>query len=273
MNTVDKIYELIKKNNTKKTFNDNLELFQNFYYHNMSIKYNGEKVIEIYKYLLSLKIDENHETMPYINSKIFEDFNRYEMEVTQKVYTKNTIIDDNYIELLLNLINDYNEFKKYKNQSELTKLLNDDHFVRDYTGAMMIILNSSFFKISNENIHIMMNLIKNNIYLQKVIEFGKIEKQLLDIDYIFQYVSRFLFNAEFINQENIKNDLLIKGIKEGNFKDKPTLKRIFNETNIYFLFLTFNNELSTLIDVLEQSFEDELDRIELFNIIYNKLKN
>ena len=88
MNTVDKIYELIRENNTINTFNNNLDLFQNFYYHNMSIKYNGLKVIEIYKYLLSLNISENHETMPYINSKIFDDFNKYELDITQQVYKK-----------------------------------------------------------------------------------------------------------------------------------------------------------------------------------------
>ena len=181
MNTVDKIYELISKDNTINTFNNNLELFQEFYYHNMMIRYNGAKVIEIYKYLLSLNISEYHETMPYINSKIFEDFNNYELLVTQSVYSNHTSIDDDYVDLLYNLINEYNQFKLYENQGLLTKLLSENRFIRDYTGSMMIILNSSFFKLSNENIEKMMDSIKNNSYLQNIIEEGKMGKQLLDV--------------------------------------------------------------------------------------------
>lgn len=96
-------------------------------------------------------------------------------------------------------------------------------------------------------------------------------KQSLDRDYIFQYTSRFLFNSEFINQENIENDLLIKAIKEGIFKDKNTFQQIFKNINIYFLLQAFNKNLSLLIDSLEKAFEDDLVKLELFNIVYIKI--
>lgn len=271
MNVVDKIYELINKDNSINTFNDNLDLFQEFYYHNMMIRYNGPKVIEIYKYLLSLNISEDHEKFPYINSKILEDFNRYELIITQSVYNKSEQIDDNFVDMLYKLINEYNQFKLYENQGSLTKLLDENHFIRDYTGSMMVILNSSFFKLSNENIKKMMDSIKNNSYLQNVVEEGKMGKQLLDIDYIFQYTTRFLFNAHFINEENLNNDLLLNSIKNSRIKDRNTLKKIFKNVDIYVLLSCFENKLSPIIDMLEQSFEDEFYKIELFKIIYNKL--
>ena len=87
----------------------------------MSIKYYGIKIIAIYKYLLSLNIDEYHETMPYINSKIIEDFNKYEIEVTQSVYMRDCQKDDNYVELLFNLIKEYYEFKPYEKQSKFSQ--------------------------------------------------------------------------------------------------------------------------------------------------------
>ena len=270
MNTIDRIYELIKNDNSINTFNNNQELFQDFYYHNMSIQYNGFKVIEIYKYLLSIHIDEYNEIMPYINSKIFEDFNHYEINLTQNVYMAGFKADDKYVEELFKFIELYSEFSRYEDQSVLDKLIDNNHFVRDYTATMIVILNSSFFKLSNDNIQKMMNLIKNNSYLQKLIEDGKIGKQLLDKDYIFEYCSRFLFNAEFINNENIDNDLLLNSIKEKKFKDKDTIKRIFKKTDINILFNAFDN-FSSFVDILEYSLDDEYDRIELFKIVCNKL--
>ena len=60
---------------------------------------------------------------------------------------------------------------------------------------MIAALNYSFFKISNDKIIQMVNIIKNNSYLRNIIEIGKNKKTLLDSDYIIQYVSKFLFNS------------------------------------------------------------------------------
>ena len=66
MNTVDEIYELIKKDNSQNTLNNNVDLFIRFYYQEMSMYYGSYKVKEIYKYVESLdfKDDDN-----YINLK------------------------------------------------------------------------------------------------------------------------------------------------------------------------------------------------------------
>ena len=78
MNTVEKLYELIKKDNSINTLKNNKDLFLDFVYHYMSIQYNGLKVIDIYKYILSLNLADDNEFLPYINSKIMDDFNNYE---------------------------------------------------------------------------------------------------------------------------------------------------------------------------------------------------
>lgn len=271
MNIVEKLYKIIKSDNTRNSFDNNQELFQEFFYHNMSIQFYGEKVIEIYKYLLSLNLSEDLETMPYINSNIIEDFNRYIGFLTQSAYLNSQQIDDDYIKKIYDLIKHYYEFKKYESQSELGKIQDENLFTRDYTGAMMIALNSAFFKISNDNIRRMIDSIKNNPYLQKVIEDGKQGKGLLDKDYIFQYVSRFLFNLEFVNEKNIENDFLIQAIRDSKFKDKKTLKSIFENINIFILSSIFNNDLSVLANILEKAFNNQLDAVELFQIVISKL--
>lgn len=57
MNKVDELFELITSDSTINVFNNNTALFQDFYFNNMSIRYNGLKVFKIYEYLLSLNID------------------------------------------------------------------------------------------------------------------------------------------------------------------------------------------------------------------------
>ena len=98
MNTVDEIYELIKKDNSQNTLNNNVDLFIRFYYQEMSMYYGSYKVKEIYKYLLTVDVDE--EIFPTLKSNIFEDFNRYEIQITQAFYMGGFQINDSVIEKL-----------------------------------------------------------------------------------------------------------------------------------------------------------------------------
>lgn len=271
MNIVDKIYNLILEDGSAETFNKNPELFQEFYYHHMSIQYNGEKVISIYKYLLSLNIDEEHETMPFINSKIFEDFNRYEKTVTQSVYLKDTKIDDDYVDKLFHLLSTYLEFEKYKDQASLDKLIDYNRFERDCTGSMIVMLNSSFFDLSDGHIKAMSRIIKRNHYLSSMLEEGKINNHLLDKDYLFQYVSRYLFNVEFLCDGDLSEDTLVKGIINGKIKDKNTLLKIFKYANSNHIVDIFDGNMSLFTDVLEKSLEEDFDRKEVFEFVSSKL--
>ena len=271
MNVVDEIYELIKKDNSSDTFFNNIDLFQDFFYHYMSIQHNGPKVIDIYHYLLSINIGEEHYTMPYLNSKIMEDFNYYIRHVTQYCYISGSEFDDSYVDLLEKLIEEYYKFEEYDSYCELNHLMDEKIFVREYTNAMIAALNYSFFKISNDKIIQMVNIIKNNSYLRNIIEIGKNKKTLLDSDYIIQYVSKFLFNSEFVNVENIKNDILINAIKDGKINDMFTITKIIDNIYIGFFIEVFDYDISSLVDSLEKAFPNFYESKRLFDIIYKKV--
>ncbi len=270
MGTIDKIYELILKDNSINTFNNNEELFKHFFYHDMDLIYGDSKVMDIFKYILSLNLDDENEDYPYINSRIFNAFNIYEQKVTQSVYSKGEFNDD-YVELLYKLMDDYYFLYEYKDNSSLYPLYNEDKLIRDCTGAMMILLNSSFFTISNENIKRMMGTIKNNKHLQKIIDSGSSGKELLDKEYIFDYTHRFLYNSYFYNEDSLESDDLLTAFKEGKIKDKETIKKILNSTDITFLLGTFSNKLSLIIDLIEKSFTDELERNNNIKKIIRKI--
>ena len=215
MDIIETIYKLIKQDSSINTFNDNKELFKSLYYRNPSIYFDGDKVIDIYRYILSLNIDEYDEDFPYFNSRIYEDFNRYIMYVTQGVYSKEVRVDDAYVEKLFKLIDTYYEFQSLGIKGELNNLVSENTFIRDCTGSMIIILNSSFFSISNDNINKLMDYVKDNKYLMSIINSGSMGEEMMDRDYLFQYSSRFLFNSAFVSEENIQNDSLLIAIKEG----------------------------------------------------------
>ena len=67
MNNVDEIYELIQKDNSVNTFVNNEELFRTFYYHHMDLIYHSPKVLEIFKYILSLNLNDENEVFPFIS--------------------------------------------------------------------------------------------------------------------------------------------------------------------------------------------------------------
>lgn len=271
MNTIDTIYEFIKKDNSINTLNNNEELFLDFYYHYMNIQYNGLKVMEIYKYILSLNLSDDNQNLPYINSKIMDDFNHYIMKITSTPFMKNSKIDDNYIDLIIKLINDYDFFFKYNDSAVLNKLTDRLRFIRDYTSCMMIILNKEFFNLSKENIMLMINYIKNNEYLRNVIDSG-LGKNILDKDYIFEYCSRYLFTQEFVNYDSYVDDLLLKSLKSGKVKDEQLVKNIIKKTDIDFLIKVFDSNFSNFVDMLDNISDDKLFKITIINQLINKIE-
>ena len=271
MDIIETIYKLIKQDSSINTFNDNKELFKSLYYRNPSIYFDGDKVIDIYRYILSLNIDEYDEDFPYFNSRIYEDFNRYIMYVTQGVYSKEVRVDDAYVEKIFKLIDTYYEFQSLGIKGELNNLVSENTFIRDCTGSMIIILNSSFFSISNDNINKLMDYVKDNKYLMSIINSGSMGEEMMDRDYLFQYSSRFLFNSAFVSEENIQNDSLLIAIKEGKICDFKTLHKIIDKTNIFHLDYCFEDGLSSFVDMIVNCGINDVERFILFNKFLQKL--
>lgn len=265
METIEILDQLIKSDSSPVTFQNNQELFSKFFLHDMSIRYGGRKVMNIYNYLLSLN---QPDALHYVYLQIFNDFNYYEQYVTQSIYMLKTEATDLYVDTLEELIAYYNLLKGYALKYNISNLINENQFVRDYTGAMMILLNKGFFKLSTENIKKMINYIKDNSYLQNVLINGYMDFKFLDQEYIIDYVKRFLINSDLIG--DIDNDFLLMAIKRGRIKDKNLFLKILDKININFLDLILDNGASSFVDVLELTFPNINDRIEIFQKFYQK---
>lgn len=266
METIDVLYDLIKNDNSIKTYKDNQELFTKFYYHEMHLKQSKSKVMFIYKYLLSLNLQEDEAYYTYKN--IFDDFNYYEQYLTQNIYIRDAEFSDFYVDKLYELISDYNILSAYAKKYGYNNLVNSNHFIRDYTGAMMILLNKGFFKLSTGNVKKMYSTIKNNPYLQSIMSTNYKDYKLLDKEYLFDYFNRYLVNINLI--DDIDNDYLLNAIKSGKIKDKQLLLKIISKTNIAFLDILLDDGLSSFVDILELSFPTLEDRIEVFYSLYQK---
>ena len=132
----------------------------------------------------------------------------------------------------------------------------------------MILLNKGFFKLSTENIKKMINYIKDNSYLQNVLINGYKDFKFLDQECIIDYVKRFLINSDLIG--DIDNDFLLMAIKRGRIKDKNLFLKILDKINIDFLDLILDNGASSFVDILELTFPNINDRIEIFQKFYQK---
>lgn len=270
MNLVDEIYLLIKNDKSRHTLDNNIDYFQKFYYSSMSIN-NDYRVIEIFKYLLSLDLTDDFEPMPYLISKIFKSFNDYEMMLTQYCYLKDANLNSEYVKSLFSLINDYYFFKKYAKNASLTSLIDELNFTRDYTGSFMVTLNASFFELPVDMIQQMFLLIKNNIYLQDIIKKGTMNKKMLDLEYIHDYLNRFLFTAEFMNKENINNDKLMISLKDGKITDYETLLKITKKCPIEYLLNDEKQGISSFLDIVNKSLKGPYERQIVFNTFLSKL--
>ena len=270
MNLVDEIYLLIKNDKSRHTLDNNIDCFQKFYYSSMSIN-NDYRVIEIFKYLLSLDLTDDFEPMPYLISKIFKSFNDYEMMLTQYCYLKDANLNSEYVKSLFSLINDYYFFKKYAKNASLTSLIDELNFTRDYTGSFMVTLNASFFELPVDMIQQMFLLIKNNIYLQDIIKKGTMNKKMLDLEYIHDYLNRFLFTAEFMNKENINNDKLMISLKDGKITDYETLLKITKKCPIEYLLNDEKQGISSFLDIVNKSLKGPYERQIVFNTFLSKL--
>ncbi|MDY5873378.1 MAG: hypothetical protein SPK36_01080 [Bacilli bacterium] len=267
METIDILDKLIECDSSPLTLENNQELFSKFFLHDMSIRYGGKKVINIYNYLLSLN---KPEALHYVYLQIFNDFNYYEQYVTQSIYMNVTKANDLYVDTLEELIEYYNLLKSYASKYDISNLINENQFVRDYTGTMVVLLNKGFFKISSENIKKMLGYIKNNSYLQNVLINGYKDFKFLDQEYIIDYVKRFLINADLI--ADLDNDYLLMAMKRGLIKDKKLFLKILDKINIDFLDLILDNGASSFVNILELTFPNINDRIEIFQKFYQKFK-
>ena len=135
-------------------------------------------------------------------------------------------------------------------------------------GNNIWLFTKRLFKISSENIKKMFIYIKNNSYLQNALINGYNDFKFLDKEYVIDYVKRFLINADLI--ADLDNDYLLMTMKRGWIKDKNLFLKILDKININFLDLILDNGGSSFVNILELTFPNINDRIEIFQKFYQK---
>lgn len=260
----DEIFNLISKDNSINTFNNNIELFQNFYFNIPYIKLNT-KVIEIFKYLLKLNINDDY-NFPTLYNNIGKKINDYIDTIAFNFHRKDNIVNNDTIQIFEIAANWYYELKPLDSNNVL---YSEKIFTREITSAMILALNKSFFELSNENILMLLNNIKNNMYIESQIK--NTNFNLLDKDYLFQYLTRFLFNQEFIDIDYYEDDLLLKSILDGDIKDIKFFEKCIKHLNENIILDYYENDLSKFTNALNLITDDLYYKKAIFNIVYNKI--
>ena len=264
MDIITKLYELIIKDPGIQTFNDNKELFYNYYYNVLDVYYYNPRNITIYEYLLKNNIED--ESMPFLKSMIFYNYHRLEQRITQNVY----IMDSKQIPP-----SSYKELESYYNRLKKLdfdgKMINYDTFTRDLTASMIVYLNKYFFTMEIDDIKYMLDKIQNNSFLNQIIQ-TEDELKMMDKNYLFQYISRFMFTKEFLNLGSLEHDLVLNSFKSGNIKNREVVKKIITSLNISQFSTVFDQGLKEFATILDIYFkDDELSKKEMFNHIYDEL--
>ena len=264
MQQIDKIFELISNDNSINTFNNNIELFQKFYFEIPYINLNT-KVIEIFKYLLKINIHDDY-NFPNLYNNIGKKINDYINTIAFNFHRKDNIVNNDTIQIFEIAANWYYELKPLDSNNVL---YSEEIFTREITSAMILALNKSFFELSNENILILLNNIKNNMYIESQIK--NTNFNLLDKDYLFQYLTRFLFNQEFIDIDYYEDDLLLKSILDGDIKDIKFFEKCIKHLNENIILDYYEDDLSKFTNALNLITDDLYYKKAIFNIVYNKI--
>lgn len=264
MEYVDEIYELIQKDNSMETYKNNSEIFLSFYLSMRSITKFDSKLIDIFKYLIQIEDDDD---LPYA-SEASSVFSYFCEGLNFKFYDGYTDIDDKIVEDLYQMIEYYEELKPYDKHNYL---IDKNRYIRDYTSSMIIALNKKFFELSADNIKKMFSYIKNNKYIEEIVR--NPELSLLDQEYIYEYFNRFLFAEQIVNIDNVLDDIFLKNILDGNVKDIKFLTKVFKNINIDILLSYYQFDLTKFTNALDKMTSNKFSKLDLFNIVYDRIKN
>lgn len=257
---VEKIYNLIKEDSSPNTFYNNLDLFEYFYRHEMNLLYGNKKILDIYKYLVTIDVDV--ERFPTLKYHIFTDFERYAQMYTYKFYDiKKSENPELQIDGLFKLIDSYRYLKQFDKEN---MMYNEITFLRDCTCSMILSLNKDFFQLSSDTIKKLISNVKNNSYLNYLINQQQMNC-LLDKDYIFQYVDKFLASQIFVSPDSIADDELLKALFDGKIKKTEIVEYFFKKINATVLLQFLGGDFSKVIDLFDSINLDEVKRKIIFN--------
>lgn len=272
---LEKFYNLIiNSQDSQKTFLDNLDLWKAFYNNRSSIIRENildERLFTIIEFLLG---QEKGEIFDYFHSNLIEtlefeqtklafrirdSFNKAEENIEQ--LWNNLSFHDQLCKTIstLNLDDIFGSFRKY--QSKTLELYTVD--------SLIVTLYEQFFKLPEDLVKKTLYYIANNpVLLQK----SEVNKNLMNVDLIFQYLEKILPIKEFLN-EDTKDDPLVSQIKNLEIKDKKIVMKFFKSSSPKYILSMFDEKVENFIAYLENiPFLDELEKQNLFNYVMNKVQ-
>lgn len=284
---ITNLYNLIiNSQNEEKTFDDNIELWQDFYRNRVIIiqkNITDKRLYTIIKFLLK---NEQNKIFIYFQSNLLDTL-LDEEEMVSFNLRNNRINDNNPIETLWTNLEKHEDIVSFldtipKTDDPITNnsinLYKRSNIKQDVTEALIMVMHKDFFSMPPQLVH-------------KICEFVDKEMQsltkkqgkttLLDINFIFQYIERFLPIKRYIGKD-INDSNIIKDILNGNIQDKKIISKFLNTLkdkeflNVFdyniINFINFLDKQTNIDEVYKQSIMHQItDRFfneEYFNIFF-----
>lgn len=275
---VEKLYQEIKKDNSKNTLLNNIDLFKEFYEsRSILFKCFNNKMKKIIKYILKY---EEGEIFKYFYSDMLETLNRFFGMVHVNAMYKDGNVKCFYN--VLNSINFYNDLKniisynRYAHKSNSLNCssvskFNDETVIRNLIVSLITQVSYNFFKIPNEDIMYSIDIIQNNSYIDKLL--NKNNYSLMDKEFINKYIDEYVNVVEFCTNNDMKDDKLLNFIlKKGNnnIKDKKIISSSVTMINKKMLLSLYNVNASNFLNQLFYNLESLNFSNEEFNFIVNE---
>ena len=272
--TIEFLHNLIiTSTNDKKTLLDNLELWQKFYKDRFLLfdkNILNEKLFIIIKFLIK---QENGEINPYFCDNIIKLIEMKQNFLALK-------IRDSKIKSPQDINDIFNNLKNHDDLAEFLTTINiEDTFgsISKYASkelelysidSLIMILHNQFFNLDSQLLKKTLEYVsKQTVSLQT----ESAKYNMMNVDLIYQYLTLIIPIKEFLN-EDIKEDNLIKQIKNNQLKDKKILAKIFENLTPTLIIEIFNYDLNELLIFLENAdYLSEVHRQTIFQRFLDKL--
>lgn len=274
---INKLYELINKSDN--IISEYYDLFKEFYddrflyLNNIS---SNSKIHVILEYMVknSKNLFSEYEVSDLID--LFSSYMGRKLEVLP--FLKDSEKNEKTAKEIFELFNYYCDLKyilsnkDYYNQlSNLNKTSVDNFLsikkIRDFSSAFIMILNYGYFNLDEKMIEDIILFIRNNNYVDNLN--GKLDN--LDINYIYQYLTKFVFIKDFSTKEELVNDKMIVAIVNGKIKYKNMYIELVNNVDIDVIMQIINNDLNIFLNTINTSYVNTSDKDLIIYKLLDKL--
>lgn len=281
MELEEKLYDLIKKDDSKETFLKNIDLFKEFYKDRhlyFLTKFNDEKVFEIFKFMLK---NESGEIFEYFHAEILKNI-KFSFDKIEYIYhAKDKKITEYDIDYIFEMISRYQEInnlirkEEYQNKLDdynksMINTFNEDLFMRDMVTSLILILEKGIFTIPSEKIIKTIDYLNNSSWIKEATNLNQYH-DMLTRDFVYQYITKYLSVKDFSIPED-NQDNLLKNIFTGQVQDEKLIKQIIKEADLNYIYESiYDQKIENLVNFLETNNYDEVTNQIIFNAFATNL--